>query len=50
MGDKKSVGLLFIGIALGMYLPDVIPADYAALNPYLGIIFLILAAFLIVKG
>lgn len=50
MSGKTNVGLFFIGIALGMYLPSAIPAEFTILNPYFGIIFLILAAVLIVKG
>ena len=44
-----TVGLFLIGIAVGMYLPA-FPAPLSALQPYVGIVLLAVAVFLLVKG
>ena len=47
--DKMAVGMFFIGISVGMYLPA-LPEPLGMLNPYLGIAFLVVAVALMIKG
>ena len=49
MPDNALVGMFLIGVAIGVYLPN-FPAPAEFLNTYLGIILVLLAVVLFVKG
>ncbi len=49
MGNNQLVGMLLLGMAIGTYLPD-FPEPLAKINPFLGIILLVIAVILFVKS
>ena len=49
MGERQAVGMLLLGMAIGSYLPN-LPDPVSVINPYLGLIFLVLAVILFIKG
>jgi len=49
MGQNLMAGMLFIGMAIGTYIP-VLPAPLDIINPFLGLIFLIVGVIFFIKG
>ena len=49
MAENKLIGMLFIGAAIGIYLPS-LPEPLTPVNAYLGVIFLVIAVVLFIKG
>lgn len=48
MPERLTIGMFFIGLAVGLYFPA-FPAPLSIINPYLGIIFLVVAVILLVR-
>ena len=46
---NHNLGILFIGVGIGRYIPG-LPAPIDLINPYIGLIFLILGVVLVMKG
>jgi len=50
MSDSKQlVGMLLLGIAIGQYIPD-LPEPANTIQPYLGLILIVLAIILFIKS
>ncbi len=49
MAENKLIGMLFIGAAIGFYLPA-LPEPLTPINAYIGIMFLLIAVLLFIKG
>ena len=49
MGENKLIGMLFLGIAIGNYIPT-FPEPIAPIQQYIGLIFLIIAVILFIKN
>lgn len=49
MGNNQLVGMLLLGIAIGQYLPS-LPAPIDVYQTYLGIVLIVFAIILFVKG
>ncbi|MDP6671067.1 MAG: hypothetical protein QGI60_04595 [archaeon] len=49
MGEKQLVGMLLLGMAIGTYLPP-LPEPVSAINPFVGLIFLVLGVIMFIKG
>ncbi len=48
-GSNQLVGMLLLGIAIGQYIPS-LPEPANAIQPYLGLILIVLAIVLFVKS
>ena len=53
MAENQMVGMLLLGLAIGSFIPRVLPAPGDALNPFmpfLGFLFLAVAIIMFVKN
>ena len=46
---NHNLGILFIGIGIGRYIPG-LPDPVSFINPFIGLIFIVLGVILVMKG
>jgi hypothetical protein len=49
MGDQHGLGMLFIGVAIGVIIPN-LPAPLQIIQPFVWLIFFVIGVVLLIKG